>query len=33
MLSSRLRNADYGTTLIGKWHLGFLSDFSPLKSG
>jgi arylsulfatase A-like enzyme len=23
----------YGTALVGKWHLGFLPDFSPLKSG
>ena len=25
--------AGYGTTLVGKWHLGYLPDFSPLKSG
>ena len=32
-LPSILKKAGYGTTLIGKWHLGYLPDFSPLKSG
>src|SRR5262249_3502938 len=32
-LPSRLKAAGYGTTLVGKWHLGYLPEFSPLKSG
>lgn len=32
-IPSILRKAGYATELIGKWHLGFLPDFSPLKSG
>jgi arylsulfatase A-like enzyme len=32
-LPSLLRNAGYSSTLIGKWHLGALPKFGPLKSG
>ncbi len=32
-IASLLRDAGYATALAGKWHLGFLPHFGPLKSG
>jgi len=32
-LPSQLREAGYRTSLVGKWHLGDLPDYCPLKSG
>lgn len=32
-LPSLLKKVDYGTCLIGKWHLGLQEHISPLKSG
>ncbi len=32
-LASVLKAAGYSTALIGKWHCGFLPDYSPTKSG
>jgi arylsulfatase A-like enzyme len=33
MMPSLMRDAGYATTLVGKWHLGSLPKFGPLKSG
>ncbi|MFJ3208420.1 sulfatase family protein [Streptomyces flaveolus] len=32
-LASLLKEAGYATALIGKWHCGWLPDYSPTKSG
>lgn len=32
-LASLLRDVGYATALIGKWHCGYLPDYSPTKSG
>jgi arylsulfatase A-like enzyme len=32
-ISSLIKSAGYSTALVGKWHLGYLPYFSPLKHG
>ncbi|MEU7552916.1 sulfatase-like hydrolase/transferase [Streptomyces sp. NPDC044571] len=32
-LASLLRDSGYATALIGKWHCGYLPDYSPTRSG
>ena len=32
-LPSLAKKVGYATSLVGKWHLGYLPEFSPLKSG
>ncbi len=32
-VASLIKKAGYDTALIGKWHVGYLSEFGPLKSG
>ena len=32
-ISSLLKQAGYDTALVGKWHLGYLPEFSPIRSG
>jgi arylsulfatase A-like enzyme len=32
-IASRLKKAGYHSALVGKWHLGFLPEFGPLRHG
>lgn len=32
-IASLIKSAGYSTALVGKWHLGYLPTFGPLKSG
>jgi arylsulfatase A-like enzyme len=32
-IASLMKASGYETALIGKWHLGFLPQYSPLKTG
>lgn len=32
-VSSLIKNAGYDTALVGKWHLGYLPEFGPLRCG